>query len=362
MINHAYIHIPFCIRKCRYCSFVSGKNLKFKDEYINALIKEIKSRYKNDKLKTLYIGGGTPSLLESYDIEKIINCFNFQKEAEITLEVNPETAEKEKFNAFKNLGINRISLGVQTFHDKLLNIIGRCHSESDILRAINTIKAAEFKNINIDLIYGLPSQTIDLLKSDIEKALHLDIQHISTYGLKIEPDSFFWDNPPSDLPDDEQQANMFLYLCKTLKENNFNHYEISNFSKQGYESNHNCAYWENKNYYGFGLNAAGYEDNIRYKNTSDFNTYINSPFKREEENILSKQEIMENEIFLALRLKEGININSFNEKFNINFEEKYKKILEKYTKLNLLLKTDGKIKLTEQGILLSNEIMSEFID
>ncbi len=362
MINHAYIHIPFCIRKCRYCSFISGKNIVYKDQYINALIKEIKSHYKNDKLKTLYIGGGTPSLLESYDIEKIINCFDFQQEPEITLEVNPETAEKEKFTAFKSMGINRISLGIQTFNGKLLNIIGRCHNESDILKAIDTIKSAGFENISIDLIYGLPFQTIELLKSDIKKALNLNIQHISTYGLKIEPGSFFRDNPPSDLPDDEQQANMFLHLCKTLKENNFNHYEISNFSKKGYESKHNCAYWENKNYYGFGLNASGYEDNIRYKNTSDFNTYINSPFTREEENILHKQEIMENEIFLALRLKEGININSFNKKFNINFEEKYKEILKKYTNLKLLTKTDGKIKLTEQGILLSNEIMSEFID
>ncbi|MCD7739931.1 MAG: hypothetical protein LUH11_01085, partial [Candidatus Gastranaerophilales bacterium] len=169
-------------------------------------------------------------------------------------------------------------------------------------------------------------------------------------------------HPPLNLPDDEKQSQMYLYICKILKENGFNHYEISNFALNGYESKHNCAYWQNKNYYGFGLNASGYENDCRYKNISDFNKYLKSPLEKEEKIKMSNQEIMENEIFLALRLKEGINIKRINNKFNINFEEKYNSIIQKYTNLHLLENKNGNIKLTDHGILLSNEIMSEFIE
>ena len=362
MIEHSYIHIPFCTRKCKYCSFISGKNIEYKERYLHFLLKEIKSRYKNEPLKTLYFGGGTPSLSESSDIKKIIDCFSFQDNAEITLEANPETVTKDKFRQLKKAGVNRISLGLQTFNGEILNLIGRNHNETDIFNAIEIIKNAGFENISIDLIYALPQQNMRLLETDIKKALSLDIQHISAYGLKIEQDSFFGKNPPDCLPDDEMQAEMFLYICGMLKKNGFNHYEISNFSKQNYQSRHNIAYWENKNYYGFGLSACGYEGNLRYKNTPDFDTYIINPFAREEEILLTNQQIMEDEIFLALRLEKGIDIKNINEKFNINFEEKYKHILEKYTSLNLLSIANGKIKLTQAGILLSNEIMAEFID
>ena len=174
--------------------------------------------------------------------------------------------------------------------------------------------------------------------------------------------SFFFDNQPKNLPDDEEQAEMFLHLCSKLKQNNFEHYEISNFAKVGYESKHNSSYWENKNYYGFGLNASGYENNIRYRNTSNLKEYINNPLKREEETKLTIQEILEEEIFLALRLKNGIDIENINQKYKINFEQKYQKIIEKYSSLGLLKVENSHCKLTEQGILLSNDIMSEFID
>lgn len=361
MIENAYIHIPFCLRKCNYCSFVSGENIEKKEQYINALINEIKLRYRNEKLKTLYLGGGTPSLLNSEDISKIISCFYFTDLPEITLETNPETVNEEKFKSLQNTGVNRISLGIQTFNDNILKIIGRQHNQEYIYKSINIIKSY-FNNISIDIIYGLPFQTMQVLKEDINKALNLNISHISTYGLKIEENSFFYNNPPKNLPDDEQQSKMFLYICKKLEENGFNHYEISNFSKKGYESNHNCAYWQNKNYYGFGLNASGYEKNIRYKNTSNFNDYINNPLIKEEENELTNQEIQEEEIFLALRLKKGIDINKINKKYNINFEEKYKKIISKYENLKLLINKDGYCHLTKKGILLSNTIMSEFIE
>lgn len=354
MIKHAYIHIPFCIRKCRYCSFVSGLDISEKDLYLKSLLKEIKSKYKSEALETLYIGGGTPSLLEAEDIENIINHFNFKDNAEITLEANPETVSSKKFSLFRKSGINRISLGIQTFNNNILSQIGRNHDEKCIYKAIETILNTGFENISIDLIYGLPSQTTESFKSDLEKAVNLKIKHISAYGLKIEEGSYFYKNPPSLLPDEDMQVQCFLELCDFLKSHKFEHYEISNFAIPGFMSRHNLCYWKNKNYYGFGLNASGYEGNIRYKNTSIFNEYINNPIKREEEITLTKKQTEEEEIFLALRLKEGINISKL--------KPHHHKIIEKYQKYNLLEVEKNHLKLTEKGILLSNEIMSEFID
>ncbi len=357
MTEHAYIHIPFCIRKCKYCSFVSGEDIERKEQYLEALFKEIKVKYKSELLKTLYFGGGTPSLLSFEDINKIISLFNLSHDCEITLEANPETVKE---NIFKKYNVNRISLGVQSFNDNILKIIGRNHSEKTIYKAVEIIKKSGFKNISIDLIYGLPFQTKEIFKSDIEKALELNINHISSYGLKIEKGSFFYKNPPSTLPDEEMQADLFLFMSKKLKENGFNHYEISNFAKESFESRHNLCYWKNKNYYGFGLNASAYVGNIRSKNQSLMNEYVKDPTKLEENIILTPAQIMEDEIFLALRLKDGIDISKFNKKFNINFIEKYKNILIKY-KDYLILK-DNKFSLNENGMLISNEIMSEFIN
>lgn len=360
MIEHAYIHIPFCLRKCKYCSFVSGENIENKEIYIKTLLKEIKKRYKNEKLKTLYFGGGTPSLLDVYDITNIIKCFNLDKNAEVTLETNPETVEKAKFEELYQSGINRISLGIQTFDNEILKLTGRKHTSQIAKNAIKTIKQAEFNNISIDLIYGLPNQSPEKFEDDLNEAKKLDIQHISTYGLKIEKGSYFYENPPENIADDEIQEKMYKLLCNSLSE--FNHYEISNFALEGYNSRHNTAYWQNKEYYGFGLNASGYEKNVRYKNTSIFNEYIKNPFKREEEILLTREETIENEIFLALRLKQGVNINELNKKYKMDFMEKYGKIVEKYKNYGLLKCDNKSVFLTINGILLSNEIMSEFIN
>jgi oxygen-independent coproporphyrinogen-3 oxidase len=361
MTEHAYIHIPFCIRKCNYCSFISGFNIELKDSYLSALKQEIEENYKGERLKTIYIGGGTPSLLESEDIKDIISNFKYYADSEITLEANPETVTQEKFSGYKKIGINRISLGVQTFDNNLLKLIGRKHSEKDILNAVSIIKNAGVSNISIDLIYGLPSQTIEGFTKDIEKAIELNTNHISTYGLKIEENSFFFNNMPENIPDDEVQSKMYLKLCKILRNNSFHHYEISNFAKEGYNSKHNTAYWLNKEYYGFGLNASGYENNVRYRNTSKMEEYLKNPLIKEEREILNEKDKMENEIFLALRLKEGVNIKELNEKYNIDFLEKYKNIIKKYENTSLTELKNGFYSLSEKGFLLSNEIMSEFL-
>lgn len=330
-----------------------------KEFYFDALYKEIKEKYKKEYLETLYIGGGTPSLIDSDEIYKLISKFNLSDKAEITLEANPESVNKDKFNKLFDIGINRISLGCQTFDNNILKYIGRLHSEKDIYNSIEIIKNAGFINISIDLIYGLPNQDMNIFKKDIKKALDLNVAHISTYGLKIEEDSFFGKNPPKNIADDEMQAEMFLYLSKELNKNGFIHYEISNFAKENFESQHNISYWKNQNYYGFGLNASGFEGNIRYKNQYKLQDYIYNPLKKSEEISLSQKENMENEIFLALRLKEGLNIITFNKKYNIDFDKKYKNIIEKYK--NFINYDNKSISLTEEGILISNEIMSEFI-
>ncbi len=362
MTEHAYIHIPFCLRKCKYCSFVSAENIANKEIYLKTLLFEIKHKYKNNKLKTLYFGGGTPSLLNVEDIEKILSCFCYQQNAEISLEVNPETVSYSKFLDLKKLGINRISLGVQTFDNKILKYIGRKHDENLIYKSVENIKLAGFENISVDLIYGLPSQTTEIFLKDLKKAAALTVQHISSYGLKIESGSYFSKNPPEQLPNDEKQAQMYLLMCDFMKTSGFKHYEISNFAKEGYESKHNLAYWQNKNYYGFGLNACGFESNIRYKNQSELTNYLNFPLSFEEKSFINEKENAENEIFLALRLQDGINIALINKKYNMDFETKYKSIIKKYMDLNLMERQQNQIRLTKAGILLSNEIMAEFID
>ena len=357
MTEHVYIHKPFCKRKCNYCSFVSGKNIELKECYLNTLIYEIKSKYKQEKLKTIYIGGGTPSLLDASDIQMIISQFNITNNCEITLEVNPETTITKEY---KLAGVNRISLGIQTFDDKILKILGRNHNKETIYKAVNDIKQADFKNISIDLMYGLPYQTQESFQNDIKQVLELKVPHISSYGLKIEKGCYFYKNPPQNLPNEDIQSELYILLSNELKKNGYIHYEISNFALEKFESKHNLCYWQNKNYYGFGLNASGYIGNMRYKNQSEMELYLNNPNKIEEKSILTPIQIMEEEIFLALRLKEGINIKEFNKKYNIDFLDKYKKIINKYK--NLINFQDSRISLNENGMLLSNEIMSEFID
>lgn len=362
MIRHTYIHLPFCKRKCKYCSFVSGFDINLKQEYITALLKQIKSEYKNDETDTLYLGGGTPSLLNPSDTEKIFSCFDFAQNAEITLETNPETVEINKFKDFRSQGINRISLGGQTFDNDILSFIGRKHSNRDIAESVDIIKKAGFENISIDLIYGLPGQTFDKFKKDILKSLSLGIKHISCYGLKTEPGSYFFDHPPENIPDDELQSKMYSFAHEFFTRNGFEHYEISNFAIKGFESRHNVSYWKNRNYYGFGLNASGYLGNIRYTNTRDYEEYIKNPCLKSSEVKLTPNEILEEEIFLALRLAQGIDISDINNKFNINFEKNYQKIIDKYSSSGLLKIMNNRCFLTLRGFLLSNEVMSEFID
>lgn len=356
-MKNVYIHIPFCKSKCKYCSFVSYPRLDIKEKYLEALTKEIQTRYMGETLETLYFGGGTPSTLTPDELNNLISLFNIDKNTEITAELNPETVT---FEYLKQIKVNRLSFGCQTFDDKILKLIGRRHNAKDVENAVKSAQKAGFDNISLDFIYGLPEQTIEGFKHDLEHAVSLGIQHISLYGLKIDEDCYFYKNPPANLPDEDTQADMYLTAIKTLK--NFEHYEISNFSKKGYNSRHNLNYWKNNSYYGFGIASHGYENRTRYFNTSDLDEYINNPALHKSEHKLTPQEQLEEEIFLGFRKMEGINIEKINKKFNIDFRKKYANTIDKYISYKYLSETNTGFKLTTEGILISNVILSEFLD
>lgn len=361
MVKSAYIHIPFCKSKCHYCSFVSFNKLDLKKDYIKALLKEIEFNYQGEVLNTLYFGGGTPSVLEYTDFAQVLRKLKTNSNTEITTELNPEGVNYGYLRALYDLGINRISLGCQTFDDVLLKQINRRHNAGQVIDAVKVAQDVGFDNISLDFIYGLPNQTIESFLKDLKMAVALGVQHISLYGLKIEDGCYFYDNMPDNLPDDDEQADMYLGAIQTMKDLKFEHYEVSNFSKKGFNSRHNLTYWNNDEYYGFGVGAHGYVNGVRYGNVETIEEYLNDPLTHKDSHLVNSQEQLEEEIFLGFRKMQGVNVAQINAKYNIDFEEKYNEILKKYEGLNLITKTPQGYALTEQGILVSNVVLAEFI-
>lgn len=365
-ITSAYIHIPFCKSKCKYCSFVSTENIDKKTGYLYSLLKEIDYYYAGEQLKTLYIGGGTPSVMEIDELSKILSKFSFTSNAEITIEVNPNDITEKYSDGLKQLGFNRVSMGAQSFDDNILKIIGRRHSSEEIYKAFEILRNSKFENISLDLIYGLPTQTIKIFENDLKQIISLGVEHLSLYGLKIDEGCYFYQHTPENIPDEDAQADMYLMAGEITKQNGYNHYEISNYSKSNYNSKHNTNYWKCGGYYGFGLSAHGYTGEIRYSNTTDMTRYLDSPTSRDFGKFLTKQEMLEERIFLGFRLEEGVNVSEINQLFNIDFDEKYKNILKKYTNSGHIIKTNNGYKLSDErennGFLISNIILSEFIE
>ena len=312
MIKSCYIHIPFCKKICTYCDFCKiFYNDIFIDKYLSSLENEIVKYYNGEILDTLYIGGGTPSSLNIKQLEKlfiILNKLNKSNNIEFTIECNIEDISKEKLELFKKNGINRLSIGVESFNEDNLKFMGR--QSIDINKIL--LNKEYFNNINIDLIYALPNETLEILNDDLDKILDLDVNHISIYSLIIEPNTLIKDIKPID---EELDYEMYKLICNRLKD--YNHYEISNFAKEGYESNHNLTYWNNEEYYGFGLGASGYIGNIRYTNTKSINHYIKNNFNREEEK-LSNEDKEKYELILGFRKLKGINLIKYKNKFNID--------------------------------------------
>lgn len=328
--------------------------------YSYSLLKEISVNYAGEELETLYIGGGTPSLLDTGVLKKIINRFKFIDAPEVTIEVNPEDVTTEKIKTYLELGINRISMGVQSLDDNILQITGRRHSAQRAKDAIQMIKDAGCSNLSVDLIYGLPTQSMQSFIADVRELLNFPISHISLYGLKIEDDSVFGKNPPSNLPCDDEQADMYQAVCEILPQAGFKQYEISNFAKDNYYSRHNVNYWDNNSYYGFGVSAHGYVDGFRYYNTNSIAKYMEKPDVAEYAHHVTVQEKLEEEIFLGMRKASGVNIKQVNEKFDIDFLSKYDSPIKKY-KNEFLIVENGFLRFTTKGFMLSNVILSDFI-
>lgn len=375
-----YIHIPFCKQKCFYCDFASTASLQkntinLYQQYIDALCKEItmyKKLFPAIRIDTIYFGGGTPSILPPnliiQALQTIKENFSVSKQVEITLEANPGTVDKEKLRYLYENGINRLSFGVQVVQNELLKKIGRIHTIDDADNAINWAKKVGFKNINVDLMYGLPGQTIELLKQSVDWALNKKIQHISIYGLQIEENTVFGkleEQGKLILPTEEETERMYDYLTKVLPKNNYHRYEISNFALAGYESKHNLSYWQDKFYLGIGAGAHGYYGEKRVENPFDLNLYIEKcnknilPFINEE--IVDKTAHIEEFCFLGLRMAKGIDKNLFKVKFELNIDEIYgKKIIELEDK-GLIINTNTCICLTDKGMKFGNQVFSEFL-
>lgn len=372
-----YIHIPFCKQKCYYCDFISYSNKCDEiPEYIRSLIKEIEEfDFTNYEVTTIYFGGGTPSYIDSDYIKQILIKINEKiqyKDQEITIEVNPGTVTEKKLKDYIEAGINRISIGLQSTKNQLLKQIGRIHTYEEFLDTYNLAKKVGFKNINIDLMLGLPNQSIEDLKESLEKIVTLNPNHISVYSLIIEeetPISKLLEEGKIQLPEEDEERRMYWYVKNFLELNGYNHYEISNFSKEGKESKHNMNCWNQKEYVGFGVAAHSYINGVRYSNTEKIGKYIENiqrlhNIKETIYEIHEKQTIKDKQreyMLLGLRKIDGVSIAKFKEKFVENPIFLFRKELDILSKENLLEIDGDKIRLTSKGLDLANQVWEEFV-
>ena len=373
-----YLHIPFCVKKCLYCDFISGANSKETIEnYINSMVNEIESTDIKQDVDSVFIGGGTPSSIPPEYIAKVVDCLRiklgnrFLKDSEITIETNPKTISENALKIYHDAGINRISMGLQSCIDSELKSLGRIHTFKDFLDSYN-IATRYFDNINIDLISGIPHQTMDSFKESLKKVGDLNPNHISVYSLIIEEGTPFYEmyGPKGkfkdSLPNEDIDREMYHFTKEYLSTLGYNRYEISNYAKENKESRHNLKYWKGNNYYGFGIAAASLVDNIRYKNTDNLKEYIDamgSPEKiRRTQEILDIEDCMSEYMILGLRLIKGVSPKEFKARFNEDMENKYGNILNKYLNMGLLHTTiDGNFALTDKGLDVSNSVMEEFL-
>ena len=366
-----YIHVPFCVRKCKYCDFcslpIADKSVP--DEYIDRLKDEIEaySEYGKMPLSTIYIGGGTPSILSAEQLEKICSAikyhFNFDKNIEFTLEANPGTVTREKLLGYRECGVNRISFGLQSIHDTELSALGRIHTFDDFLDSYNIARECGFDNINIDLMYGIPHQTIASFSKTLEKIISLFPEHISVYGLIVEEGTPFYDlKDKLPLPNEGCECDMYYLACGLLKEAGYSHYEISNYARCGYESRHNLKYWRAENYIGIGTSAASYFCGKRYVNSRSVREYLGQTGL----NYHTVEEVDRNcQMFeyamMRLRLSEGFSLEDYKARFGTDFTLGKRSILNKLCERGLIKIDGGRLFLTERGFYVSNAILTEIL-
>ena len=364
-----YIHIPFCKKKCNYCDFISFSNAENKiKKYFNILTKEIMNSKINKKVTTIYIGGGTPSYVDSKYIKSLMNViynkFEIEENAEITIEVNPGTITKEKVLDYKKSGINRISIGLQSANNKILNLIGRIHTYEEFLETYNVIKEAGFSNINVDLMLALPTQTKDDLIDSVNKVIDLKPKHISIYSLILENETKLQElveNKQIELPDENIEREMYWVTKKILEKNGYNHYEISNFAKKGYESKHNLDCWNQEEYIGFGLSAHSYINKKRLCRPERLSEYLENEDDIIINEVQTKELQMKEYMLLGLRKIEGVSISKFEQKFRINPLFYFRFEINKLVDEKLIEVDLDKIKLTSKGLDLANLVFEEFV-
>lgn len=372
-----YIHIPFCKQKCNYCDFYS---IKWDDEsenkYIEAIINEIKS-YK-DNLRgnyiadTIFFGGGTPTIIKTENLRRIIDCLRDAIEidncSEISMEANPNTLTSEKLNSYKSIGINRLSIGIQSLNDEILKKIGRIHDSSEALEAIDRAKNTGFENINADVMFNIPGQTGYDIEDTVTKIIDRGVKHISFYSLKLEKGTPMYSMEKNNkiiMPDEEVEREMYYAGRNIMEKNNLFQYEISNFAEKGFECRHNLKYWNQEEYIGLGPSAHSFLNNTRYSNPSDLKMYcensMSDKFERIIQEELDKDDLMFEYIMLRLRLTEGLNIKEFNNKFSQDFLEMYKLQIDYLIKNNLLELKNDFVRLTKKGLDISNYVIEEFM-
>ena len=377
-----YIHIPFCIRKCPYCNFNSTVISHLPEsEYITALLSEMRliagERFSHYKVvDTVYFGGGTPSLLSPDSVEKVLDTlgtiFVFSDGVEITLEANPASLTTEKLQGFLKSGVNRLTIGFQSLHDRLLRVLGRVHSSQDALETFYLAREAGFHNLGVDLIFGVPTQETSELVDDLEKVLALTPEHIAVYNLTIEPETTFFHQLQEGaivLPAEEEEVEMYKRICGMLADAGYDHYEISNFALPSYHAKHNQKYWMRKPYMGLGAGAHSYKDlngswGMRWWNSADPHLYMDRVVSGQTviagEELLTREEALKESLFLGLRRLKGIHLNNLEMHFNMSLHELYAEVISHLVEADLVEVTHDTIRLTSRGILLSNEVFQSF--
>ncbi|ERN54699.1 radical SAM family heme chaperone HemW [Alkalihalophilus marmarensis] len=376
MRTAAYIHIPFCEHICHYCDFnkVFLKNQPV-DEYIQALLHEMHmtiNEAKPDQLKTIYVGGGTPTALSAAQLRTLFagmhSILPMEQIEEFTVEVNPDSSEEEKLAVMKEFGVNRLSIGVQSFDQSLLDAIGRTHSSDSVHDAVKRSREAGFDNLSLDLMFGLPHQSVEQFIDTIEKAAELGVEHLSAYSLKIEEKTVFFNRQRKgklSLPPEEDEVTMYEELRKRTKAHGFVQYEISNFSKPGRESKHNLVYWNNDEYYGFGAGAHGYVNGVRHQNIGPVPKYIEAVNQKKlpylNEHKVSRVEQIEEAMFMGLRKLNGVDLEELSKRYDKDLKKLYNDQIKDLSERGLLVGEQGMLKLTNEGLLLANEVFEQFL-
>ena len=366
-----YVHIPFCVRKCQYCDFLSGpSDEETKDRYIEALLKEIRAAEHTEdyEIVSVFIGGGTPSALKAEAIASIMRTlqeqFFFCEDAEVTIEANPGTVDLEKLTIYRNVGINRLSLGLQSTDAEELKLLGRIHSYEEFLKSYEWARKAGFSNINIDLMFAIPGQTGEAWRQHLYQVAELNPEHISAYSLIIEEGTPFAEQN-LDLPDEDTEYQMYEDTAEILERYGYRQYEISNYAKQGYMCRHNAGYWQRREYLGFGLGASSLYRGMRFSNTRRMQEYLkesrNPDQIRKDVIVLSRNERIEEFMFLGLRMTEGISEKKFEENFDVRLMDVYGDILQKYEETGFVEHIETKWRLTRKGIHVSNHILADFL-